>query len=85
LGFVGTIEKLFILCPMPFYWMILMDDDDIPNCIWWATIALFVMILLLIHQYFTFGLPALNMGYTAWSASSKSVSLEKPAQEKKND
>jgi hypothetical protein len=39
---------------MPFYWKIMMGDDDIPNCIWWAVIALFVMYLLVSHQYYSY-------------------------------
>lgn len=29
-----------------------MADDDIPNCIWWAVIAMFVLWNLLNHQYY---------------------------------
>lgn len=76
-GFVGTMEKLFILCPMPFYWMILMDDDDIPNCIWWAVIAIFVILLLLIHQYFTLGQnPLAQSGMSKTWTSAKSAGSE---------
>lgn len=54
LGYVGTLEKVFILCPMPIFWLILRSDDDVPNCIWWAVIALLAAYLLVTHQYYQY-------------------------------
>jgi len=54
LGYVGTLEKVFILCPMPIFWLVLRADDDVPNCIWWAVIALLAIYLLATHQYYQY-------------------------------
>lgn len=37
---------------MPIFWLVLRADDDVPNCLWWAVIALFVVYLLASHQYY---------------------------------
>lgn len=40
------IEKIFILCPMPFISMIMLKRDDVCDCLIWVTFLVGVAILL---------------------------------------
>ena len=43
---MSNVQQVFTLSSMPFFWMIIMKDDDTHKCLYFSLIALLTMLFL---------------------------------------